>query len=75
MFDRNGKEIKIGIKLKPVKGQIVKVIDQPENYEELRAELGEFLWCQQIENPDCFSPLTQENLSSQWTIVEEGEDG
>lgn len=69
MVDKNGKEIKIGDKVKPDIGRILLIVSQ--FYVE---ELGECLFGQQIDYPLAFSPLTQENLSSQWTVVEEGEN-
>ena len=35
--------------------------------------LGECLFGQQIDHPLAFSPLTQEDLSAQWTLIEEEE--
>lgn len=66
MFDKNGKEIKIGNKIKPDEGRILLVVSEFDTQ-----ELGHCLFGQQIEDPMAFSPLTQENLSSQWTIIEE----
>ena len=65
MTDKNGKEIKIGDKIKPDIGRVLLIVSQFNV-----PELGECLFGQQIENPLAFSPLTQENLSSQWEIVE-----
>lgn len=69
MTDKNGKEINIGDKIKPDKGRTLLIVSKAyvEDYGE------ECLFGQQIEDPLAFSPLTQENLSSQWTIVEEEE--
>ncbi len=66
MVDKNGKEIKIGDKIKPDKGQILLIVSEFDNVE----EFGHCLFGQQIENPLAFSPLTQENLKSQWTVIE-----
>jgi len=67
MVDKNGKEIKIGDKVKPDDGRILLIISQ--FYVE---EMGEeCLFGQQIEDPLAFSPLTQENLASQWVVIEE----
>lgn len=66
MVDKNGKEIKIGDKIKPIQGRILRIVS--EAYVE---EMGECLFGQQIEDPLAFSPLTQENLSNQWEILEE----
>lgn len=69
MVDKNGKEIKIGNKIKPdVMGEILLIVshfDVPG--------LGECLFGQQIDHPLAFSPLTQEDLSAQWTLIEEEE--
>ena len=67
MVDKNGKEIKIGNKVKPDEGRILLIVSHFDNVE----ELGECLFGQQIENPLAFSPLTQENLSKQWEIIDE----
>lgn len=68
MVDKNKKEIKIGDKIKPDgDGRILLIVSQ--TYVEDFGE--ECLFGQQIEDPLAFSPLTQENLSSQWTIVKE----
>ena len=65
--DKNGKEIKIGDRVKPDKGRILLIVSQF-----YVKDLGEdCLFGQQIEDPLAFSPLTQENLSSQWSLVEE----
>lgn len=69
MKDKNGKEIKIGDVVKPDEGKILKIVSQV--YVEHIKE--ECLFGQQVENPLAFSPLTQENLSKQWTIVEKEE--
>ena len=66
MVDKNGKEIKIGNKLKPDEGRILLVVSHFDNV----SDLGECLFGQQIDDPLAFSPLTQENLSKQWTIIE-----
>lgn len=68
MVDKNGKEIKIGDKIKPEgEGRVLLIVSHFNNVE----GFGECLFGQQIEDPLAFSPLTQENLSLQWTIVEE----
>lgn len=68
MVDKNGKEIKIGNKVRPEgEGEILLIVSHFNNVE----GLGECLFGQQIEDPMAFSPLTQENLSSQWVVVEE----
>lgn len=67
MVDKNGKKIKIGDKIKPDDdGKILLIVSQFEV-----KELGVCLFGQQIEDPLAFSPLTQENLSLQWSVVEE----
>lgn len=66
MVDKNGEEIKIGDKLKPDNGAVLLIVSRINI-----PELGECLFGQQIENPLAFSPLTQENLSSQWEILKE----
>lgn len=66
-FDKNGKEINIGNKIKPDEGRVLLIVSKA--YVE---DFGEdCLFGQQIEDPMAFSPLTQENLSSQWMLVEE----
>ena len=71
MVDKNGKEIKIGNKVKPdVMGEILLIVSHFDNV----PGLGECLFGQQINNPLAFSPLTQENLSAQWTLIEEEEE-
>lgn len=64
--DKNGKEVKIGDKVRPDIGRVLLIVSQA--YVE---ELGECLFGQQIEDPLAFSPLTQENLASQWSVLEE----
>lgn len=67
MVDKNGDEIKIGDKIQPDKGRILLIVSQ--QYVE---DIGEdCLFGQQIEDPLAFSLLTQDNLSTQWTIVKE----
>lgn len=66
MVDKNGKEIKIGDKVKPDEGITLLIVSEFDV-----DDLGHCLFGQQIDNPLAFSPLTQENLSLQWTIVEE----
>ena len=67
MVDKNGDEIKIGDKIQPDKGRILLIVSQ--RYVE---DIGEdCLFGQQIEDPLAFSLLTQDNLSTQWTIVKE----
>lgn len=66
MVDKNGKEIKIGDKVKPDTGRTLLIVSQFEV-----KELGVCLFGQQLEDPLAFSPLTQENLAAQWTVVEE----
>lgn len=68
MVDKNGKEIKIGNKIKPDgDGRELLIVSEFDNVE----GLGQCLFGQQIEDPLAFSPLTQENLSSQWALIEE----
>lgn len=64
--DKNGKEIKIGDKVRPDEGRILLIVSQAyvEDFKE------ECLFGQQIEDPLAFSPLTQSNLSEQWTVIE-----
>lgn len=65
--DKNGKEIHIGDKIRPDDGRDLEIISQ--RYVE---DLGEeCLFGQQVIDPMAFSLLTQENLSSQWTLIEE----
>ena len=67
MVDKNGDEIKIGDKIQPDKGRILLIVSQ--RYVD---DIGEdCLFGQQIEDPLAFSLLTQDNLSTQWTIVKE----
>lgn len=67
MTDKNGKEIKIGDKLQPTAGGVTLLIVSEMEV----PEMGKCLFGQQIEDPLAFSPLTQENLSSQWIVIEE----
>ena len=70
MVDKNGKEIKIGDRIKPDEGRILTIVSQAyiKEYEQ------DCLFGQQLnDDPTAFSILTQDNLSKQWTIVEEEE--
>lgn len=66
MIDKNGKEIKIGDIVRPDSGRELLIVSQA-NVE----DLGLCLFGQQIEDPLAFSALTQEDLSNQWTVIEE----
>ena len=63
--DKNGTTIKIGDKVRPDEGQILLIVSQ-FYVEELKEDC---LFGQQVENPLAFSPLTQDNLSKQWTVI------
>ena len=66
-YDKNGNEIKVGNKIRPDEGRILLIVSQfyIEDFGE------EVLFGQQIEDPLAFSYLTQDNLSRQWSLVEE----
>ena len=67
-LDKNGKEIKIGDIIKPYgEGRELLIVSQ--FYVE---DLGEkCLFGQQLEDPLAFSPLTKEDLTTQWILIEE----
>lgn len=63
-YDKNGAEIKIGDKIKPDEGRIL-LITASQYVEDFGEEC---LIGQQVEDPETFSILTQENLSLQWSL-------
>ncbi len=65
--DKNGKEVKIGDKVRPDgDGRVLLIVSQF-----YVNEMGECLFGQQIEDPLAFSPLTHEDLSKNWILIEE----
>lgn len=67
MVDMNGKELKIGDKVRPDGPGMILLIVSEFDVE----ELGHCLFGQQIENPLVFSPLTKEDLATGWILIEE----
>lgn len=65
-YDMDGKEIKVGDYVEPIKGQQVHIIAEEynEEYEEY------VLIGQQVKHPELSSPLTVENLALQFRKVE-----
>ncbi len=65
-YDKNGTELAVGDHIIPDAGLELQLVSSG-----YLAEAGEtVLFGQQVENLACFSWLTQDNLSRQWTKLE-----